>query len=73
MQVHDQKRKLQMNLHAIATGGHVRTGIGDNPVEPDGARLTNAEKVARIVEIARQVGRETATPDEALAIMRGTA
>jgi uncharacterized protein (DUF849 family) len=62
-----------MNLHAIASGGHVRTGIGDNPVEPDGARLTNAEKVSRVVEIARQVGRETATPDEALAIMRGAA
>ena len=60
-----------LNLHAIASGGHVRTGIGDNPVEPDGARLTNAEKVARVVEIARQIGRETATPPEALSIMRG--
>jgi uncharacterized protein (DUF849 family) len=62
-----------MNLHAIASGGHVRTGIGDNPVEPDGTRSTNAEKVARVVDIAGQVGRATATPEEALAIMRGTA
>jgi 3-keto-5-aminohexanoate cleavage enzyme len=64
---------LQMNLHAIATGGHVRTGIGDNPVEPDGSITTNAAHVARIVDIARQAGRETATPDEAVAIMRGRA
>jgi 3-keto-5-aminohexanoate cleavage enzyme len=62
-----------MNLHAIATGGHVRTGIGDNPVEPDGSITTNAEKVARVVDIARQIGRETATPEEAVAIMRGNA
>ncbi len=62
-----------MNLHAIAAGGHVRTGLGDNPVEPDGVRLTNAEKVARVVEIARQIGRETATPREALSIMAGQA
>jgi 3-keto-5-aminohexanoate cleavage enzyme len=63
------KSHWSMNLHAIASGGHVRTGLGDNPVEPDGSRLTNAEKVARVVDIARQVGRETATPEEAQAIM----
>ena len=62
-----------MNLHAIATGGHVRTGLGDNPVEPDGSIITNAAHVARIVDIARQAGRETATPEEAVAIMRGRA
>jgi 3-keto-5-aminohexanoate cleavage enzyme len=62
-----------MNLHAIAAGGHVRTGLGDNPVEPDGGRPTSAEQVARVVEIARQAGRETATPKEALAIMTGRA
>ena len=37
-----------INLHAIAAGGHVRTGLGDNPVEPDGVRPTSAEQVARV-------------------------
>jgi 3-keto-5-aminohexanoate cleavage enzyme len=50
-----------MNLHAIAAGGHVRTGLGDNPVEPDGRVLTNADKVARVVQIATLAGREVAT------------
>jgi 3-keto-5-aminohexanoate cleavage enzyme len=60
-----------MNLHAIATGGHVRTGIGDFWIEPDGHRPTNAEMVERVVEIAHGAGREIATPGEAMAIIRG--
>jgi len=60
-----------INLHAIASGGHVRTGVGDYWVEPDGHCPTSAEMVARVVDIARQAGRETATPEEAVAIIRG--
>jgi 3-keto-5-aminohexanoate cleavage enzyme len=67
------KSHWSMNLHAIAAGGHVRTGLGDNPIEPDGTHPTNAEMVARVVDIARQAGRDTATPDEAVSIMRGEA
>ncbi len=51
-------------LHAIASGGHVRTGLGDNPVEPDGRRLTNAEKVCMAVEAASIAGRAVATASE---------
>ena len=54
---------------AIARGAHVRVGLGDNPVEADGAQLTNAELVTRIVEMAREAGREIATPTEALTIL----
>ena len=54
---------------AIVRGAHVRVGLGDNPVEADGAELTNAELVTRIVEMAAEVGREIATPTEALTIL----
>jgi 3-keto-5-aminohexanoate cleavage enzyme len=58
-----------MNLHAIASGGHVRTGIGDYWMEHEGHRPSNAEMVTRIVEIARRVKREVATPEETMAIL----
>jgi 3-keto-5-aminohexanoate cleavage enzyme len=54
---------------AIERGAHVRVGLGDNPVEADGSRPTNAELVARVVELAAAAGREPATPDEARAIL----
>ena len=54
---------------AIARGAHVRVGLGDNPVEADGAQLTNAELVTRIVEMAAEAGRQIATPAEALTIL----
>lgn len=51
----------QMSRYAVEQGGHVRTGVGDNPVF-EGDVLTNAEQVSRIVEMARRVGREVADP-----------
>ncbi|MFA5884379.1 MAG: 3-keto-5-aminohexanoate cleavage protein [Acidimicrobiia bacterium] len=54
---------------AVARGAHVRTGLGDNPVEADGARLTNAELVQRVVDLAAEAGREPATPAETLRIL----
>jgi 3-keto-5-aminohexanoate cleavage enzyme len=54
---------------AIARGAHVRVGLGDNAVEADGSRLTNAELVSRVVAMAAEAGREPATPDEALTIL----
>jgi 3-keto-5-aminohexanoate cleavage enzyme len=59
-----------MILHAIASGGHVRTGIGDYWMEHDGHRPSNAEMVTRVVEIARRVKREVATPEETMAILQ---
>jgi uncharacterized protein (DUF849 family) len=54
---------------AIDRGAHVRDGLGDNPVETDGSRLTNVEIVQRIVEIAAAKGRQPATPAEARVIL----
>jgi 3-keto-5-aminohexanoate cleavage enzyme len=54
---------------AIARGAHVRVGLGDNPVEADGSRLTNAELVSRIVDLATAAGRTIATPADALRIL----
>jgi uncharacterized protein (DUF849 family) len=54
------------NALAIAMGGHVRTGLEDNPwLDAAGARpATNAGLVERAVELATAVDRRIATPDE---------
>lgn len=54
---------------AIERGAHVRVGLGDNPVEADGSRPTNAELVTRVVEMGAAAGRRVATPTEALRIL----
>ncbi|MSQ37273.1 MAG: 3-keto-5-aminohexanoate cleavage protein [Chloroflexi bacterium] len=51
---------------AIAMGGHVRVGWEDNPYLPDGTlSRTNAELVEVAVRMAREIGREVASPAEA--------
>ena len=60
-----------MTRHAVTAGAHVRTGLGDNPVDVDGSRPTNVELVRRVVELADELGRDVATPKEALAIFDG--
>jgi uncharacterized protein (DUF849 family) len=52
----------------IAQGGHVSIGLGDYPYAELG-RPTNAELVRRVAEMARELGREVATPEEAKAIL----
>lgn len=55
---------------AITMGGHVRVGWEDNPYLEDGTpAATNALLVEKIVRIARELGREVATPAEARAII----
>ena len=64
--------KTQWNLMAVAIGlgGHVRVGWEDNPYLPDGTPArTNAELVENAVAIARAVGREIASPEEARRII----
>ncbi len=58
-----------MNGHAIGVGAHVRTGLGDHPVEEDGSTPTNADQVRRVAALAAAAGRPLATPTEALAIL----
>lgn len=53
----------------IALGGHISIGLGDYPY-PELGTPTNAELVRRIVEIAHEVGREVATPQEAKQILK---
>lgn len=51
---------------AIAAGGHVRVGMEDNPfIEPGQYARSNAELVEKAVRMARDIGREIASPDEA--------
>lgn len=52
--------------NAITLGGHVRVGMEDNPfLTPGEYARNNAELVEKVVRIARDVGRDIATPDEA--------
>lgn len=59
----------EMCRFAVEHGGHVRTGLGDNPVL-GGKQLSNAEQIERVVEIARRTGRPVATPAEARRLLR---
>lgn len=53
---------------AIAGGGHVAIGLGDHPYTELG-RPTNADLVARVAAMARDMGRDVATTDEARAML----
>ena len=47
-------------------GGHLRTGVEDTFYLPDGEKVDgNGPLIEELVDIAREVGREPATPDEA--------
>jgi uncharacterized protein (DUF849 family) len=55
---------------ALAMGGNVRVGLEDNFYLPSGEMAeSNADLVSAATEMARQVDREPATPDEAREIM----
>jgi 3-keto-5-aminohexanoate cleavage enzyme len=58
--------QLPMNAMAVFMGGHVRTGLEDNPTF-DAERTqpaTNEGLVGRVAELARIAGRRLATPAE---------
>ncbi len=55
---------LRLAGAVISMGGNISIGIGDYTY-PELGHPTNADLVRRIVEIARDVGREVATPAEA--------
>jgi 3-keto-5-aminohexanoate cleavage enzyme len=59
---------LPLVAQAISQGGHVSIGLGDYHYNELG-EPTNAELVARVVQIAREFGREVATPQEAKQIL----
>lgn len=54
-----------MAAMVMAMGGHVRTGLEDNVYLERGTLASgNAQMVEKIVRLAREIGREIATPDE---------
>jgi 3-keto-5-aminohexanoate cleavage enzyme len=63
------KAEIPLSAAAIVMGGHVRVGLEDNLYMPDGSLASNHLLVEKIVRIAREIGREIATPDEARSIL----
>ncbi len=62
--------QLPMNAIAMAMGGHARTGLEDNIYYRRGElAVSNAQLVARVVRIGRDLGREIASPTEARSIL----
>jgi 3-keto-5-aminohexanoate cleavage enzyme len=53
---------------ALQRGGHIAIGLGDHPYDEMGAPR-NDELVKRVVAMAREMGREPATPAEARKIL----
>ncbi len=63
------KAQVQMLTMAILLGGHVRTGLEDCLYYERGVLATNEMLVNRVVRIAKEIGREIATVDEAKEIL----
>lgn len=64
------RTQTSMATMAILLGGHVRVGFEDNVNITKGVPAkSNGEFVERIVRIAKELGREIATPDEARQIL----
>jgi 3-keto-5-aminohexanoate cleavage enzyme len=65
----DPKTHWQNLSWSICLGGHVRVGWEDNPYIDGKLADSNARLVEKIVRIARDLGREIASPDEARKII----
>ena len=64
------RQQFPMCTVALTMGGNVRVGMEDNLYIDKGVLAkSNAEQVERIVRIARELGLEPATPDEAREIL----
>lgn len=64
------KNQMAMAAVALAMGGNVRVGLEDSLYLEKGVLAkNNAEQVAKVARIARELGREPATPDEARKIL----
>jgi len=59
-----------MNTIAIAMGLHVRVGIEDTLLGPDGKRMTSVQQIEAMVQTARGLNREVANGDDARRIYR---
>ena len=64
------KSEFPMAAAAIVMGGHVRVGFEDNLYISKGVLAkSNGELVEKVVRIAKELGREIATPEEARKIL----
>lgn len=64
------RHQLPMAVLAMVMGGHVRVGFEDNVYLTKGQPAkSNGELVARVVRLAKELGREVATPAEARQIL----
>ncbi|MGL6108007.1 3-keto-5-aminohexanoate cleavage protein [Romboutsia sp.] len=64
------KAQFEMAALSILLGGHVRVGFEDNVYLKKGTLAkSNGELVERVVRIAKELGREIATPKEAREIL----
>jgi len=63
------RHEIPMATAAILMGGHVRVGLEDNLFMQDGSPASNQLLVEKVVAIARELGREIATPDEARTLL----
>jgi 3-keto-5-aminohexanoate cleavage enzyme len=63
------KAEIPLAAAAVVMGGHVRVGLEDNLFMPDGSPASNPRLVEKVVAIAREVGRDIASPDEARTIL----
>lgn len=61
--------QIPMAVAAVAMDGHVRVGLEDNLYLPDGSPASNPTLVEKIVTIAKEFGRDIATPEEARPIL----
>ncbi|MBN8998407.1 MAG: 3-keto-5-aminohexanoate cleavage protein, partial [Rhizobiales bacterium] len=68
--VMDPIEQWKVLANAITLGGHIRIGMEDNPfISPGEYARSNADLVDKIVRIARDLGRDIATAEEARRIM----
>jgi 3-keto-5-aminohexanoate cleavage enzyme len=64
------KWQMTMNVLAIISGCHTRVGLEDNVYYRKGELAkSNAHFVERVARVAREIGREIASPDEARKIL----
>jgi 3-keto-5-aminohexanoate cleavage enzyme len=64
------KHQLPLSTMVLAMGGNIRVGMEDNVYYSHGVlAVSNAQLVERAVRIARELGREIATPEEARAML----
>lgn len=63
--------QTQISAAAIIMGGHVRIGIEDSPYADHRKKqpITNKELIQKVIDLARVLGREIASPGEARRIL----